>query len=135
MSRRSFNVCLLIGFSLTASFDASAQEVVHALSGTVSAINAATKTIIINTSDGSFGLFKEPTKFNVPLLFESDIRSRTTPADTFQDKGAQVIVYYFGGGFGQSSDRTVVALQNLGAGPIERLRRTPAPSSNSTDMR
>jgi hypothetical protein len=109
-----------MGFSLAALFAANAQEVVHALSGTVSAINPTTKTIIINTNDGSFGLFKEPAKSNLPLLFENDIRSRTTPADTFQDKGAQVIVYYFGGGFGQSSDRTVVALQNLGAGPIEK---------------
>ncbi|QNI34645.1 hypothetical protein H7849_12540 [Alloacidobacterium dinghuense] len=90
------------------------------MSGTVTAINPAAKTIVVNTNDGSFGLFNEQTKSDVALLFENDIRSRTMPADTFKDKGAQVIVYYFGGGFGQSSDRTVVALQNLGAGPIEK---------------
>jgi hypothetical protein len=120
MLRRCFNVCVLIALSLTASFVVSAQEVVHALSGTVSAINPTAKTIVINTNDGSFGLFKQLTKSDVQLLFENDIRSHTTPADTFQDKGAQVIVYYYGGGFGDSSDRTAVALQNLGAEPIEK---------------
>jgi hypothetical protein len=104
---------------MTASLVVNAQEVVHALSGTVSAINPTAKTIVIKTNDDSFGLFKELTKSNVSLLFDKDIRSRSTPADAFKDNGAQVIVYYFGGGFGTLSQRTAVALQNLGAGPLE----------------
>lgn len=45
-------------------------------------------------------------------------KTGTGPVAT--DAAHKVIVYYFGGGLGQSSDRTVVALQNMGAGPIEK---------------
>lgn len=119
MLGRCFRICLVIGFFMTASLVVNAQEVVHALCGTVSAINPIAKTIIIKTNDGSNGLFKDMTKSNVSLLFDKDIRSHATPADAFTKKGAQVIVYYFGGGFGALSKRTAVALLNLGPGPLE----------------
>lgn len=123
MLGRCFQVSLGIGF-LIATAAANAQEVVHALSGTVSAIQPGTKTIIIKTNDGSEGLFKDLTRSNVPLLFDKEIRSRATPADAFKDQGAQVIVYYIGGGFGAFADRTAVSLQSLGAGPIEKTTGT-----------
>lgn len=120
MLRKCFAFSLIIGFSLAFSFAAVAQEVVHALSGTVTAINPAAKTIVVKTNDDSVGYFKDLTEPNASLLFDKGIRSRTTPADTFNDKGAQVIVYYFGGGFGPLNERTAVALQSLGTGPIEK---------------
>src|SRR5215475_13212602 len=119
MLNRCFHAALVIGFFITASLVVNAQEVVHALSGTVTAINPTAKTIVIKTNDDSDGFFKQLTNSNVSLLFDKDIRSRTTPADTFNDKGAPVIVYYIGGGFGRVS-RTAVAVQNLGAGSLEK---------------
>jgi hypothetical protein len=124
MLRRCFQVSLGIAFLIAAAVVVNAQEVVHALSGTVSAIHPGTKTIFIKTNDGSDGLFKDLTQSNVSLLFDKEIRSRTTPADAFKDQGAQVIVYYIGGGFGAFADRTAVALQSLGAGPIEKSTGT-----------
>lgn len=116
MLRRCLIVSLLMGFP----FAAGAQEVVHALSGTVTAINPAAKTIVVKTNDGSVGFFKDLTQPDASLLFDKNIRSRATPVGIFNDKGAQVIVYYFGGGFGPFNERTAVALQSLGAEPIEK---------------
>ena len=122
MLRRCFPICLVIAF-LTAFLPAGAQQVVHALSGKVRSINPTAKTIIIDTNDGSEGAFKDLSKTNMSLLFDKDIRSQSTPIDAFKDQGAQVIVYYFGGGFG-ANERTAVALKNLGSGQIEKSTGT-----------
>ena len=132
MLRRCFQISLGIGFLIATAVVANAQEVVHALYGTVSAIHPGTKTIIVKTNDGSDGLFKDLTRSNVSLLFDKDIRSRATPAEAFKDQGAQVIVYYIGGGFGAFADRTAVALQSLGAGPIEKATGTVVRSGKHT---
>ena len=110
-------VCWLVGFFSLAAFVANAQEVVHALAGTVTYINPTNKTIIINTDDGSEPLFKDMTASNASLDFAKDLRADSTPADTFTKKGAHVIVYYFGDG----DERTAVALQDLGGGPLKKI--------------
>ena len=96
---------------------ANAQQVVHALAGTVTNINPTNKTIIINTDDGSEGLFKETTMSNVSLDFAKDLRADSIPADSFTKKGTHVIVYYFG----DSDERTAIALQDLGGGPLKKI--------------
>jgi hypothetical protein len=106
-----------VGLLSFASFAANAQEVVHALAGIVTSINPTQKTIFINTDDGSEGLFKEMTNSNVALDFEKDIRADSTPADAFTNKGAHAIIYYFGNG----DERTAVAFQDLGAGPLKKM--------------
>ena len=53
MRRGSFKVYLLVGYFFLATLAATAQEVVHALIGTVSSINPAAKTITVKTDDGS----------------------------------------------------------------------------------
>jgi hypothetical protein len=119
MPRRSFNLCLLVACFSFVAFAARAQEVVHAVSGTVSSINKPANTITIKTDDGSEGLFKISTK-HVSLDFDDKIRNEATPADSLTKTGACVIVYYFGGGFGTLNERTVVALHDLGPGPFEQ---------------
>jgi phosphotransferase system IIA component len=120
MRRGCFRVCLFVGCLLLATFAATAQEVVHALCGTVRSINSTAKTITIATDDGSEGLFKDFTKSNVSLDFDKRIRAEATMADAFTKNGVQVIVYYFG----NSDVRTAVALQNLGTGPFEKSSGT-----------
>jgi hypothetical protein len=114
MKRRISNILVLLGCFSLASVAATAQEVVHALSGTVNNINLNTKTVTIITDDGSGGTFKDLTKTSQPVEFDKVLRADATAADQFKQKGTRVIVFYFGGG----DPRTAVALRNLGAGPF-----------------
>jgi hypothetical protein len=117
MLRALSQACWLVGLFSLSAFAANAQQVVHALAGTVTYINPTNKTIIIITDDGSEGLFKDMTASNVSLNFAKEIRANSTPADAFTTKGAHVIVYYFGDG----DERTAVALQDLGGGPLKKI--------------
>ena len=128
MLRAFSQACWLVGLFSLSAFAANAQQVVHALAGTVTYINPTNKTIIISTDDGSEGLFKAMTS-NVSLDFAKELRADSTPADAFTKKGAHVIVYYFG----DSDERTAVALQDLGGGPLKKISGT-VPSSTSTSI-
>lgn len=117
---RAYQVCLLLGVCSSSILAVTAQEVVHALSGTVSAIDAKDKTININTADGSEGMFKDLTKANVSLDFNKAIQSDSIPAGSFSRQGVNVIVFYYG----DTDVRTVVALRDLGPGPLTRSNGT-----------
>lgn len=93
---------------------ASAQQVVHALTGTVSSIDNLSKTLIVFQDNGSQGEFKDMTSDKSRIAFDKKIALEATPADDFKKKGAYVIVFYYG----DDADRTAVALKNLGAGPF-----------------
>lgn len=114
MFTRLFQVSCLAVFVSLATFAASAQEVVHALTGTVTSIDPATGTITLKTDDGSEGLFKDLTSSGAPIQFSQLIRAETTPADSFKSKGDRVILFFDGMG----DVRTAVALKDLGAGPF-----------------
>jgi hypothetical protein len=115
-----FKVCLLVGCFLPTTLAATAQEVVHALCGTVRSINSMAKTVNVETDDGSEGFFKDFTRPTVSLDFDKRIRAEATTADAFTKNGVSVIVYYFG----DSDVRTAVALQDLGPGPFEKTSGT-----------
>jgi hypothetical protein len=114
MLRRILLVCFItacFGFSGVA---VSAQEVIHALTGTVSAVDPTAKTISVFLDTGSEGEFSDLTNGKIPSSFDKKLRLVTTAVDESKKKGAYVIVFYFGG----SDTRTAVALRNLGAGPF-----------------
>jgi len=117
---RCFRVGLLVGCVVLANLVATAQEVVHALCGTIRSVNASDKTITISANDGTPKFFTELTKSNVALDFDKRIRADAIPADAFTKSGVRVIVYYFGNG----NLQTAVALQDLGAGPFEESSGT-----------
>jgi hypothetical protein len=117
MLRLVFQACWLVGLFSLAAFVANAQEVVHALAGVVNSINTTQKTIDVKTDDGSEGLFKDMTRSNVSLDFEKNIRASSTPAEDFNKNGDNVIVYYFG----DTDERTAVALKDLGHGPLKKI--------------
>jgi hypothetical protein len=117
---RAYRLCLLLGVCSSTIFAVRAQEVVHALSGTVSAIDAKDKTIDIKTADGSEGMFKDLTKADVSMDFDKAIRSDSIPAESFSKQGVNVIVFYYG----DTNVRTVVALRDLGPGPFTRSNGT-----------
>jgi phosphotransferase system IIA component len=114
MRKQLFQTCLLLGTIASTALTATGQQVVHALTGKVTAIYPATKSIKITTDDGSEGLFFILTKTNTPLNFEKSVRAESTPAAAFTKTDAQVVVYYIG----DDAIRTTVALEDLGAGPF-----------------
>lgn len=93
---------------------AMAQQVVHALTGTVSSINVGSKTISVFQDNGVQGLFSDATDSKTRLSIDKKVSLETTAADVFKKTGAYVVVLYYG----SDQDRTAVALKNLGAGPF-----------------
>lgn len=120
MWRGILKTFVLVGCVSLAPVLVPAQEVVHALSGTVNNINLAAKTITVITDDGSGGTFSAMTDSKKPVEFDKMLRADATAADAFREKGARVIVYYFGEG----DVRTVVALRDLGPGPFTKVSGT-----------
>jgi hypothetical protein len=114
MLRGISRIGILVACLSLATLAATAQQVVHALVGTVTSINSDTKTISVNTDDGTEGLFKDMSDVKTRIEFDRSVRTDTTAADEFQRSGARVIVYYYG----NSDIRTVVALRSLGSGPF-----------------
>jgi hypothetical protein len=114
MRRGILQVCLLAGTLSFAGPHAGAQQIVHALVGTVTAVYPEGKTIQIATDDGSQGRFDILTRKDVQIDFSKNIRALTTPADSFTKANCQVVVFYFG----DESMRTTVAVEDLGQGPL-----------------
>ncbi len=114
MQRGLLNGLLVLAcFSLIPSA-AFAQEVIHALTGTVSSIDPAAKTVTVFTDQHFQKSFKDLTDPKVSISFDKKIREGTIPVDTFKTNGAYVIVFFYG----QGASQTAVAMRNLGAGPF-----------------
>jgi hypothetical protein len=114
MFRVITSACLVAGCLVSASVSSPAQEVVHALTGTVSSINNVAKTITVLQDSGSQGVFADLTNAKARISFDKRIAAETTAADAFDKKGAYAIVFYIGDAGAQS----VVALKSLGSGPF-----------------
>ena len=105
---------VLVGCVVCFSASVAAQQVVHALTGTVSSVDKATETIAILQDFGGDSVFQNPAKPKTRVVLDKKIEPGTIAADAFKDNGAYVIVFYDGG----SDSRTVVAFKNLGTGPF-----------------
>ena len=92
----------------------AAQEVVHALTGTVSSIDQATHSISVLQDVGGDTTYHDLTNPKTRVDFDKKVQALTISADAFKDKGAYVIVFYFG----MDENRTAVAIKNLGSGPF-----------------
>jgi hypothetical protein len=118
--------CLRMGVFASAVFavacPATAQEIVHAVTGTVSGIDASHQTITLFQDGGSRSTFKVMLSSTTRISFDKRAADDTTAAKEFQKQGAYVILFYFG----MNENRTAVALQGLGDGPF---------SSNSGEVR
>jgi hypothetical protein len=113
MVRALVKTCALASI-LSLPISLAAQQVVHALTGTVSSINTASQTIAVLQDVGGNGVFQNPANPKTRVSLDKKIGPGTIAAEAFKDNGAYVIVFYYGG----SDDRTVVAFKNLGAGPF-----------------
>ncbi len=106
-------------FSLLPSI-ATAQERIHAVSGTVTTIYPKIQMTEIDTDDGSSGHFRWMKKTDGAIDFDKHVSADATDADKFTTKATHVIVYFFGDG----EVRTVVALRDLGTGPLVKSTGT-----------
>jgi hypothetical protein len=111
---------LLVACFLLVSHALTAQEVVHALTGTVNSIDSAAKTITITTDDGAISTFDQMTGSHKSAGLEKALRNGAVAADAFNQKGAQVIVFYSG----WIEPRTAIAFQTLGPGPFTTTNGT-----------
>lgn len=108
------SACVIAGCLVSLPVTLSAQEVIHALTGTVSSINSAAHTITVFQDTGSKGVFQDLANPKTPLAFDKRVAAETTAANSFEKQGAYAIIFYYG----ENDDRTVVALKSLGAGPF-----------------
>lgn len=123
MSRLRCSFYLLPAFFTLSASAVMAQQIVHALAGTVSSINAPAKTLTVNNDSGSGGTFAVLASNGDDLQFDKNLREDAIPADKFAKQGDHVIVYYISSGF---NGRTAVALRDLGAGKVDRASGTIA---------
>ena len=94
-----------------------AQELVHALCGTVSSINTADQTITLFQDTGSQATFSKKSPSSTRVSFDKKVANEVTAAKEFQNKGAYVILFYYG----IRENRTAVAVKNLGSGPFSSI--------------
>ena len=92
----------------------SAQEVIHALTGTVRSIGASEKSLVIFQDSGRQMMFKGSGNAKVRAALQKKFGDETISADELKAEGAYVIVFYYGGG----DEPTAVALKDLGKGPF-----------------
>ena len=99
---------------------AVAQEMVHALSGTVLSVNPKIKMTEINTDNGTSGHFEWLRQAKLEIAFDKTVKADATDADKFTTKGTHVIVYYIG----QGDVRTIIAVHDLGDAPLQNTSGT-----------
>jgi hypothetical protein len=101
---------------LMASHALTAQEVVHALTGTVNNIDSTAKVITVTTDDGSVGTFDESAAPHAWGKLDKSLRIDAVAAGEFNQTGARVVVYYFGWG----EPRTAVGFRTIAPGTVTR---------------
>ena len=114
MPRALARTFVFLGCLISVAAPMTAQEVVHALTGTVSSINEATRTITVFQDNGARGVFDVMSNPKTRIAFDKKIEAETTAADAFKKNGAYVIVFYFG----DVDKPTAAALRSLGPGPF-----------------
>jgi len=120
MFRALVKSCFLTACVVSLPFSLAAQQVVHALTGTVSSIDKATHSIAVLQDVGGSNVFQDLTDSKTHFDFDKKVQAGTIAADAFNANGAYVIVFYIG----MSENRTAVAFKNLGSGPFSSATGT-----------
>ena len=114
MRKLFVSACLLAGSIALFPGTLVSQQVIHALTGTISAINSTSKTITVFQDSGTRSVFDQMVNHKTAIAFDKKIAAETTAASAFDKEGAYAIIFYYG----DNDDQTVVAVKNLGAGPF-----------------
>lgn len=121
MRKAWLNFCVCLGIIASVPMSSAAQEMIHALTGTVSAIDASSGTLTVLQDNGQTGTFQIKENPKTRISFDKRVQAETTAATAFQQKNAYAIVFYFG-----EDPRTAVALKSLGKGPFTSATGTVA---------
>jgi len=120
MLKALVSACFVAACFIGISSQAAGQEIIHALTGTVSSIDSATKTITVLQDNGKQGEFQLMSNPKTKISFDKKVEAASTAATAFDKQGAYVIVFYFG----NDSARTIVAVKALGQGPFAQASGT-----------
>jgi hypothetical protein len=114
MQRVLMYACVTVGCLGFTGVIASAQEVIHALTGTIRSIATAQNTFTLFRDNGSLITFKDVTNAKAGAAYDKDVLPDATAARVSDTTGAYVIVFYYG----LIDNPTAVAVQALGRGPF-----------------
>ena len=117
MRRTLVSSCLSAACLLAVPASLPAQEIIHALTGTVSAVDSSAKTLTVLQDTGSQGDFHALTDPKARVAFDKKIQAASTAAPAFDKQGAYAIIFYFG----IDDNRTAVAVKSLGTGPFSSI--------------
>lgn len=120
MLAKLVSTCIVSGALVALSLPSGAQEIIHALTGTVSAIDAHSGAITVLQDDHSTAVFERADDKKASSGIDKRIAAETTQADDFNKSGAYSIIFYYGDG----DARQVVALKPLGKGPFSSTEGT-----------
>jgi VCBS repeat-containing protein len=111
---RVAQLALLVACAATLGGRGNAQEVIHAISGTIVEANASTNYFSLESGDGSIIDFHAVEIATKPVTFDKDVRAQTIAATGQHLKGDHVLVFYYG----YDAKRNAVAIKDLGQGDI-----------------
>jgi hypothetical protein len=121
MLRAFVSKCLFAGCVLSFPLLSPAQEIIHALTGTVASIASEDKTVTVLQDNGTQGQYQLMTDPKTRIAFDKRIEAASIAAGSFDKQGAYVIVFYY---YGQNDARTAVAFKSLGTGPFSSTEGT-----------
>jgi len=115
---KSMLLACATGFALLAS----AQDVVHAVSGAISHVDKAAKTVAVKTADGSEEVFHYTEHTAVRDSAKAGERAKMGVADTYLagKDGSRVVVRYMGKG----ADKTATLVEDFGKESLKAGRGT-----------
>ncbi len=122
MRNASLYICVCVGCLVSLTPFVWGQEVVHALTGSVISINQETKVITVLQDNGTRTEFHGRPNPKTRVAFDKSVADGTIAAEQFNQQGAYIIVFYYE----SASEKTVVALKDLGAGPFVSTEGTVA---------
>ena len=97
-----------------------AQEIVHAMAGTVAGIDPTTGSITLQLSDRTSASFDFKPDLSAQVSFDKTLREQSGTASELSKGATHVIVYYYG-----LSPLTAIAVKDLGA-KVESITGTIA---------
>ena len=110
MKRKSLPFLTVVALVCLSSPKLFSQEVVHAVSGVVTAVDPSKSQITLKTNDGSDGDFQYQRELQTSIEFDKSLREGAADPNDFKKVGDHVVAYYFLAPAG----RMIVALKDFG---------------------
>ncbi len=121
-------VACVVGCLGLAAAPAGAQEVIHAMTGTIRSIDTANQSFVLFRDGGSLLTFKDMTGSRVPMAVDKGILPAPAEGRVSGKTNEYVIVFYYG----LEDNPSAAAVETLGTGPFTATAGTVA-SFNEKD--